>query len=67
MASQLCQANVETYQSEANRKQGTKFATPATHYSQLMRVAYGGNVRQAWLGDIGHVIRPKKLQDLAGK
>ncbi|MGA7985144.1 MAG: hypothetical protein WCA01_08205, partial [Burkholderiales bacterium] len=37
----LCQANVEVYQSEINRKQGTKFDMPVTYYSQLMAVAYG--------------------------
>ena len=62
---QLCQANVEIYQSEINKKQGTKFAMPVVYYSQLMTVAYGGGVKEAGLD--GHVIQPKKLQDLAGK
>ena len=62
---QLYQANVEIYQSEINKKQGTKFSIPVVYYSQLMSVAYGGNVKQAGLD--GHVIHPKKLQDLAGK
>jgi heterodisulfide reductase subunit B2 len=62
---QLCQANVEIYQSEINKKQGTKFAIPVVYYSQLMSVAYGGNLKQAGLD--GHVIQPKKLQDIAGK
>ena len=46
---QLCQANVEIYQSEINKKQGTKLAMPVVYYSQLMTVAYGGTSnRQAW-------------------
>ena len=32
----LCQANVEVYQSEINRKQGTKLNMPVLYYSQLM-------------------------------
>ena len=62
---QLCQANVEIYQSEINKKQGTKFAMPVVYYSELMSVAYGGSAKEAGLG--GHVIQPKKLQDIAGK
>jgi len=61
----LCQANVEVYQSEINRKQGTKLDMPVTYYSQLMTVAYGGTVRQAGLD--GHLIQPTKLKLLAGK
>ncbi len=61
---QLCQANVEIYQSEINKKQGTKFAMPVVYYSQLMTVAYGGGVKAAGLD--GHIIQPKKLQDIAG-
>ena len=61
---QLCQANVEIYQSEINKKQGTKFAMPVVYYSQLMTVAYGGGAKQAGLD--GHIIQPKKLQDIAG-
>lgn len=60
---QLCQANVEIYQSEINKKQGTRFAMPVVYYSQLMTVAYGGSLKQAGLD--GHVIQPKKLQDIA--
>ena len=59
---QLCQANVEIYQSEINKKQGTKLAMPVVYYSQLLTVAYGGSAKQAGLD--GHVIQPKKLQDL---
>ena len=62
---QLCQANVEIYQSEINKKQGAKFAMPVVYYSQLISVAYGGSARQAGLD--GHIIQPKKLQDIAGK
>lgn len=61
----LCQANVEIYQSEINKKQGTKFAMPVVYYSQLLSVAYGGSAKEAGLD--GHVIQPKKLQDIAGK
>ena len=41
----LCQANVEIYQSEINKKQGTKFNMPVLYYSQLMTVAYGGSAQ----------------------
>ena len=61
----LCQANVEVYQSEINRKQGTKLNMPVLYYSQLMSVAYGGTVKEAGLD--GHVIQPKKLQEIAAK
>ncbi|HRP97620.1 MAG TPA: CoB--CoM heterodisulfide reductase iron-sulfur subunit B family protein [Rhodocyclaceae bacterium] len=57
---QLCQANVEVYQSEINRKQGTTFALPVVYYSQLLTVAYGGTVKQAGLD--GLVIRADKLE-----
>src|ERR1035437_2120392 len=42
----LCQANVEVYQSEINRKQGTKLNLPVLYYSQLMSVAYGASVKE---------------------
>ena len=61
----LCQANVEIYQSEINRKQGTKLAMPVVYYSQLMTVAYGGNAKQAGLD--GQVIPSKKLEEIAAK
>jgi heterodisulfide reductase subunit B len=61
----LCQANVEIYQSEINRKHGTRLAMPVTYYSQLMAVAYGATPKAAGLD--GHVIQPKKLQDIAVK
>lgn len=38
---------------------------PVVYYSQLLSVAYGGSVKEAGLD--GHVIQPKKLQDIAGK
>ncbi len=59
----LCQANVEIYQSEINRKQGTKFALPVVYYSQLMTVAYGGTAKEAGLD--GQVIRARKLEEIA--
>jgi heterodisulfide reductase subunit B len=61
----LCQANVEVYQSEINRKQGTNFKMPVTYYSQLMTVAYGGGLEDAGLD--GHIIQPTRLQELAQK
>ncbi len=61
----LCQANVEVYQSEINRKQGTKLDMPVTYYSQLMTVAYGGSIKEAGLD--GHLIQPRLLQELAQK
>ncbi len=61
----LCQANVEVYQSEINKKQGTKFDMPVTYYSQLMAVAYGATPKQAGLD--GHIIKPTKLQEIAVK
>ncbi|MFA7620037.1 MAG: heterodisulfide reductase-related iron-sulfur binding cluster, partial [Thiohalomonadaceae bacterium] len=62
---QLCQANVEIYQSEINKKQGTSFKMPVVYYSQLMTVAYGGTARQAGLD--GQLIRAEKLEKIAGK
>lgn len=62
---QLCQANVEIYQSEINNKQGTKLATPVVYYSQLMTVAYGGSLKQAGLD--GQVIQPEKLRQIASR
>jgi heterodisulfide reductase subunit B len=59
----LCQTNVEVYQSEINKRYGTKLDLPVTYYSQLMTVAYGGNAREAGLD--GHVIEPVKLRAIA--
>jgi heterodisulfide reductase subunit B len=61
----LCQANVEIYQGEINRKYGTKFNMPVMYYSQLMTLAYGGTAKEAGLD--GHVIRAKKLEEIAVK
>jgi heterodisulfide reductase subunit B2 len=61
----LCQANVEVYQSEINKKQGTKFNMPVLYYSQLMTIAYGGNAKDAGLN--GQLIRAEKLEKIAGK
>ncbi|KAF0166968.1 MAG: hdrB [Rhodocyclaceae bacterium] len=61
----LCQANVEVYQSEINKKQGTKFNMPVLYYSQLMTVAYGGSAKDAGLN--GQLIRAEKLEKIAGK
>jgi len=59
----LCQANVEAYQSEINKKKRTKLAMPVVYYSQLMTVAYGGSLKDAGLD--GQGIRPEKLQRIA--
>jgi len=60
---QLCQANVEVYQSEINKKKGNKLAMPAVYYSQLMTVAYGCSLKDAGLD--GHVIQPARWQKIA--
>lgn len=59
---QLCQANVELYQSEINKIQGTKFNMPVVFYSQLLSLAYGGNLQQTGLD--GQVIRAEVLEKL---
>jgi len=61
----LCQANVEVYQADINKRYGTRLAMPVTYYSQLMTVAYGGSARDAGLD--GHIIEPTKLQAIAAK
>jgi heterodisulfide reductase subunit B len=61
----LCQANVEIYQADINKRYGTKFDMPVAYYSQLLAVAYGATPKQAGLD--GHVIKPKKLQEIAVK
>lgn len=61
----LCQANVEIYQGEINKKYGTKFSIPVTYYSQLMTVAYGGSAKDAGLD--GQVIKAPKLEEIAAK
>lgn len=60
----LCQANVEVYQSEINKKQGTSFSMPVLYYSQLLTIAYGSTAAEAGLN--GQVIRATKLEDIAG-
>lgn len=62
---QLCQANVEIYQSEINKKQGTKLAMPVVYYTQLMSVAYGGTAQEAGLD--GHLIKAEKLEGYTKK
>ncbi len=61
----LCQANVEVYQSEINKKQGTKLNMPVLYYSQLLTVAYGGSAKDAGLD--GQLIRAEKLEKICGK
>jgi heterodisulfide reductase subunit B2 len=62
---QLCQANVEIYQSEINKKQGTKFKMPVVYYTQLMSIAYGGSATDAGLN--GQLIKADKLEKIANK
>jgi heterodisulfide reductase subunit B len=62
---QLCQANVEIYQSEINKKKGTKLNMPVVYYSQLLSVAYGGSAKEAGLN--GQLIKAEKLEKIAGK
>jgi heterodisulfide reductase subunit B len=61
----LCQANVEIYQGQINRRHGTRFQMPVLYYSQLMTVAYGGSAKDAGLD--GQVIRASKLEQIAVK
>jgi len=61
----VCQMNVEVYQGQINKRYGTKFNIPVTYYSQLMAVAYGGTAKEAGLD--GHVIRARRLEEIAGK
>jgi heterodisulfide reductase subunit B2 len=61
----LCQANVEVYQEQINKKYKTKFSIPVLYYSQLMVLAYGGSGKQAGLS--GQVIRARKLEEFAAK
>jgi heterodisulfide reductase subunit B len=61
----LCQANVEIYQSEINKKQGTKFNMPVVYYTQLLTLAYGGSAKESGLD--GQLIRAEKLEKIAGK
>lgn len=61
----VCQMNVEVYQGQINKKYNTKFKIPVTYYSQLMAVAYGGNVKEAGLN--GNIVRATKLEEIASK
>jgi heterodisulfide reductase subunit B len=61
----LCQANVEVYQGQINKKYGTKFDIPVLYYSQLMTLAYGGSAKEAGLN--GNVVRARKLEEFAAK
>ena len=61
----LCQMNTEVYQDQINARHGTKFNMPVVYYSQLMSVAYGGNVKEAALD--GNIIKAQKLEKIAGK
>ncbi len=62
---QLCQMNVESYQSNINKTYGTKFNIPVVYYSQLIAVAYGKSAKDAALD--GQIIRAGKLEDIANK
>ncbi|MDA9982814.1 CoB--CoM heterodisulfide reductase iron-sulfur subunit B family protein [Gammaproteobacteria bacterium] len=61
----VCQMNVEIYQEHINKKYSTRFDMPVTYYSQLLTVAYGGNVKEAGLN--GNIIRARKLEEIASK
>ncbi|KPK37887.1 MAG: heterodisulfide reductase [Gammaproteobacteria bacterium SG8_47] len=61
----VCQMNVEVYQDHINAKYNTKFKMPVVYYSTLMSVAYGKNAKEAALD--GHIVRAKKLEDIANK
>ena len=53
------------YQSEINKRYGTKLAMLVTYYSQLMTVACDGSAREAGLD--GHLIEPTQLQAIAAQ
>ncbi|MDO9466553.1 MAG: heterodisulfide reductase, partial [Thiobacillus sp.] len=61
----LCQAKVEIYQGQINKRYGTKFDIPVMYYSQLMVVAYGGSAKDAALN--GQVIKARRLEEIAAK
>ncbi len=61
----LCQANVEIYQEEINRRHATTLAMPVIYYSQLMTVAYGGSAKDAGLD--AQVIRAPRLEEIAAR
>ena len=59
------QFSVEVYQSQINKKYGTKFKTPVLYYSQLMAAAYGASAKEAGLDD--NIIRATRLEEIAAK
>lgn len=59
----VCQMNTEVYQSQINKKYGTKFNMPSVYYSTLMSVAYGRSAKDAALD--GQIIKAKKLEEIA--
>ena len=61
----LCQANVEIYQNDVNKRFGTKFHIPVLYYSQLMTIAYGGSAKEAGLD--GQIIKATRLEEIAAK
>jgi heterodisulfide reductase subunit B len=61
----LCQANVELYQGQVNKRFGTKFKIPVVLYTQVMTVAMGGSAKEAALN--GQVIRATQLEEIAAK
>jgi heterodisulfide reductase subunit B len=61
----LCQANVEIYQGDVNKRYGTKFNIPVLYYSQLMTLAYGGSAKEAGLD--GQLIKAPQLEAFAAK
>lgn len=62
---QLCQMNVESYQSNINKTFGTKFNIPVVYYTQLITVAYGKSSKESGLD--GQMIRASKLEAIADK
>lgn len=61
----VCQMNTEVYQDQINQKYNTKFNLPSVYYSTLMSVAYGKTAKEAALD--GHIIKAKKLEEIASK
>lgn len=61
----VCQMIVEVYQSQINKKYGTKFKIPVLYYLQLMAVAYGASAKEAGLD--GKIVRATKLEEIAAK
>jgi len=61
----LCQANVEIYQDEINKKFSSNFQMPVVYYSQLISVAYGRSAKDSALD--GQIIKAKQLEEIAAK